>query len=160
MSDENLHKVPQSPIKDEGGQRDDPLMGTINKWRWDPVTPCDPDTASRIGGAYFEYLFDGQTAIRPQSPDEETYFNFLSKKFNAKGGPINITADEVAKTLRLLQSATLTKMQIRDGGGKVSIRMASDNALEELYLLLENIPDDNFIRGIDQILGIPQPTTS
>jgi len=136
------------------------LMETINKWRWNPVDPCDPETARRIGGAFFEFLFDRKTTLQPQSPEERTYFGLLQKRFAALGGSITVTPDEIAITLRLLQSATLTKKQIRDESGQLSITFASDNALEEFYLLLESISDDKFIHDLDQILGKPQSTIS
>jgi len=149
----------QGPTSPPPGDRPhiDPLAQTIAKWRWQPVEPLDEPTARKIGGAYFQYLFDGKTSYAPVGTDEEVYFGYLRKKFATvaenESRTMPITAEEIATVLKLAQGATLTKAAI----SRTSIHttdIASDDLLEEIYMLLEqNATNTAFIEEIDKRLN-------
>jgi len=152
--------MPEHPIQQSTQHKDspqvDPLTLTLNKWRWKPVTPCDENTARRIGGAYFEFLFDENTTLEPQNPDEKVFFDFYKKKFSVKEGNISIEPVEIATVLRLLQSAALEKLELQKDRMKSTSTIAADAALDELYALLEQVNPD-FLTKVDETLG--KPTT-
>lgn len=117
----------------------------------------------RLGGAFFQYLFDGKTTHQPDENDSEQviYFRYLQKRFETPSGEdgvkhISITAEEIAITLKLAQAASLTKSAIRARKDQTvfTADIASDALLEELCLLLEtNQQNSEFIEKINDILG-------
>lgn len=163
MVDKTAEIKPSSPTS---ADYIDPLNQIIAKWRWKPVAPLDEKTARKIGGAFFQMLFDNKTSYQPTpgNHDEEIYFAYLKKMHgsqinNDEPRKITITPEEIATVLKLSQAATLTKALIREKKelGVFTADIASDALLEEIYELLEQIqknPENaQFIAEIDQILN-------
>lgn len=117
-----------------------------------------------LGGAFFEYLFDGETKLLPVGRDEEIYFGYLKKRFSSPTDDegsrhISITAEEIATTLKLAQAATLTKAELKKTPGVSTSVIASDSLLDEIYAILEeNSSNTDLLKEIDTRLNAPQET--